>query len=371
MSNKSLIILAKVMIFCSVILIGSGFYLNFKETKPIIDPVTGVTTQDNNNVIITTNDGKPPATTSDTDNNDSNTTNSTITEANNSNSNTSSNSSSNSNANTNSSSSSSSSTTVVPSDTTTSSSDTSGNTSSGTNTNPAPSTEPVVDQNLVFRKNIEDTYGVNVFYGSETSGYSVGNMSTTVLPDSSVSSALAQLNATLAEYPTGFFQEFLNKNITLNVYLIKNYSANNVTGVTDASFKRINISIAMDFPFGESFHHEALHAIEYYIERSGGKFTSWNSFNPTDFSYGSENRNYSYSITNIPSSYFVNNYAQVSQSEDMASTFEYMTASTRYSCFDSHNYPIWKKSEYLSKIIETYFNTVTPEVVEYWERYVY
>ena len=378
MSNKSLIILAKVMIFCSVILIGSGFYLNFKETKPIIDPVTGVTTQDNDNVIITTNDGKPPATTSDTDNNDdsSGTINDTTTGQNSSDSGSSSNSNSGSNSNSNTNSSSSD--TTVPNNTNTSGStsgNTSGNTSSGTNTNTNtntnPTPEPVVDQNFVFRKNIEDTYGVNVFYGSETSGYSVGNMSTTVLPDSSVSSALAQLNATLAEYPTGFFQEFLNKNITLNVYLIKNYSANNVTGVTDASFKRINISIAMDFPFGESFHHEALHAIEYYIERAGGKFTSWSNFNPTDFSYGSENRNYSYSITNIPSSYFVNNYAQVSQSEDMASTFEYMTASTRYSCFDSHNYPIWKKSEYLSKIIETYFNTVTPEVVEYWERYVY
>ena len=141
--------------------------------------------------------------------------------------------------------------------------------------------------------------------------------------------------------------------------------------LVNTSFKRINISIAMDFPFNESFHHEVLHAIEYYIERSGGKFTSWNSFNPADFSYGSENKDYSYSVTGEASSYFVNNYAQVSQSEDRASTFEYMTASKRYSCFDSHGYPIWKKSDYLSRMIDTYFNTVTPEVIDYWERYVY
>ena len=360
MSNKSRIILARVMIFCSVILIGSGVYLNLQETKPIIDPVSDVTTPDNDNVIITTNDGMPPTVTNDNDSDKTGNNDNATAVPNDSTS----------------------SDTPVPNNTTTSGN--TGNTSStgntsGTNTNstpspsPAPEPEPapVVDQNVIFRKSIEDTYGVKVFYGNETSGYSVGGMSTTVIPDSSISSALTQLNDALATYPVGFFQEFLNKNINVNVYLIKNYSANNVTGVTDTSFKRINISIAMDFPFNESFHHEVLHAIEYYIERSGGKFTSWNSFNPADFSYGSENKDYSYSVTGEASSYFVNNYAQVSQSEDRASSFEYMTASKRYSCFDSHGYPIWKKSDYLSRMIDTYFNTVTPEVIDYWERYVY
>lgn len=363
MSNKSRIILARVMIFCSVILIGSGVYLNLQETKPIIDPVSDVTTPDNASVIITTNDGRPP-TTNDNDESDSNKTdnNDTTTVVPNG---------------------STSSGTTVPNNTTTSGNISGNNTNTNTNPTPSPSTTPApepepepepapaVDQNVVFKKSIEDTYGVKVFYGNETSGYAVGGMSTTVIPDSSISSALTQLNDALATYPVGFFQEFLNKSISVNVYLIKNYSANNVTGVTDTSFKRINISIAMDFPFNESFHHEVLHAIEYYIEKSGGKFTSWNSFNPADFSYGSENKNYSYSVTGIASSYFVNNYAQVSQSEDRASTFEYMTASKRYSCFDSHGYPIWQKSDYLSRMIDTYFNTVTPEVIDYWERYVY
>lgn len=357
MSNKSLIILAKVMIFCSVILIGSGVYLNLQETKPIIDPISCVTTPDNDSVIITTNDGMPPTATNDNDSDKTGNSDNATAVPNDSTS----------------------SDTPVPNNTTTSGTTGSAGNASGTNTSPSPvptpepdpEPAPVVDQNVVFRKSIEDTYGVKVFYGNETSGYSVGGMSTTVIPDSSVSSALTQLNTALSTYPVGFFQEFLNKSINVNVYLIKNYSANNVTGVTDTSFKRINISIAMDFPFDESFHHEVLHAIEYYIERSGGKFTSWNSFNPADFSYGTENKNYSYSVTGEASSYFVNNYAQVSQSEDRASTFEYMTASNRYSCFDSHGYPIWQKSDYLSRMIDTYFNTVTPDVIDYWERYVY
>ena len=48
-----------------------------------------------------------------------------------------------------------------------------------------------------------------------------------------------------------------------------------------------------------------------------------------------------------------------------------MTANSRYSCFDSHDYPIWKKSNYISNIIDTYFETVTPRVIDYWERYIY
>ena len=179
MSNKSRIILARVMIFCSVILIGSGVYLNLQETKPIIDPVSDVTTPDNDNVIITTNDGMPPTVTNDNDSDKTGNNDNATAVPNDSTS----------------------SDTPVPNNTTTSGN--TGNTSStgntsGTNTNstpspsPAPEPEPapVVDQNLVFRKSIEDTYGVKVFYGNETSGYNVGGMSTTVIPDSSISSAL-------------------------------------------------------------------------------------------------------------------------------------------------------------------------------------
>ena len=114
-----------------------------------------------------------------------------------------------------------------------------------------------------------------------------------------------------------------------------------------------------------------LHYIEHYIESAGGRFTAWNSFNPLDFTYGVENSSYSYSKTGTPGSYFVNNYAQTSANEDRASTFEYMTASVKYSCYDSNDYPIWKKSNYLSTMIETYFTTVSSSVVDYWERYIY
>lgn len=368
MSNKFLNTLAKFMIFFALILISCGVYLNLHEGS-ILDPVKDIIKVENDNlVIITTNNGQPPATTKDdTDSNNSNGVENSvpidsITTNNNAGTN-------NTNTNTNSNS---------GSNNTGSNATNSGNAGSSTVPATPPSTTPtkpdvtVTDTNFNYKKNIEDTYGIKVFYGTDTVGYTVGSMSTNPLTDdANIKSALDQLNAALAVYPNGFFREFLKQNMNLNVYLIKNYSADNVTGVTDFSLRKVNISIAMDFPFNDSFHHEVLHYIEHYIDKSGGNFNSWNSFNPNGFVYGSENNDYSYNKTGLANSYFVNNYAQSSASEDRASTFEYMTANSRYSCFDSHDYPIWKKSDYISNIIDTYFETVTPRVIDYWERYIY
>lgn len=370
MSNKVTNVLAKTLIVFALILISFGVYLDFDEKNAHIDPITDVIkiVDKENFIIITTQDGLPPT----YDNNNtaadgaSDNGSDLVTESTNSTNN--STSSSNSTNSTNNSASGSNSTNSTNSSASGSNSTINSGNIPSNNTS---SVASVSEENNKLRKSIETLYGVKILYGSDTQGYTIGSMSTVALSDDEVQSALIQLSSALSVYPSDFFREFANKNLSFYFYLIKRYSANNVTGVTDFSLKKINISIAMDFPFGDSFHHEILHAIEHYINLSGGKFTSWSSLNPNDFSYGNENSNYSYSVTGSPASYFVNNYAQVSQSEDMASTFEYMTSSTRYNCFDSHSYPIWQKSDYLSRMIDTYFTTVTPEVIDYWERYVY
>lgn len=375
MSTKLTNKIASIMIFFAILLIMTGLYMNF-STSDVLDPIRDVDKANDNpgEVTITTNDGKPPATNSnDTNTNTNNGSSDTPITNDNTGNNTSSGtdlnpSTSNGNTNTGSN----------------SSNNNTGN-NSGSNTTPStpipdptptpeptPDSTPVVDPLTNYRKQIEDTYGIKVLYGSETNGYVVGSLGTTAITDTNVmKSTLEQLNTALSMYPNGFFREFSKQNMSLNVYLIKNYSAENVTGVTDFAPRRTIISIATDFPFDESFHHEMLHYIEHYIESAGGRFTAWNSFNPLDFTYGVENSSYSYSKTGTPGSYFVNNYAQTSANEDRASTFEYMTASVKYSCYDSNDYPIWKKSNYLSTMIETYFTTVSSSVVDYWERYIY
>lgn len=377
MSTKLTNKIASIMIFFAILLIMTGLYMNF-SISDVLDPIRDVDKANDNpgEVTITTNDGKPPATNSnDTNTNTNNGSSDTPITNDNTGNNTSSGTDLNpstSNGNTN-----------TGSNTNSSNNNTGNN--SGSNTTPStpipdptptpeptPDSTPVVDPLTNYRKQIEDTYGIKVLYGSETNGYVVGSLGTTAITDTNVmKSTLEQLNTALSMYPNGFFREFSKQNMSLNVYLIKNYSAENVTGVTDFAPRRTIISIATDFPFDESFHHEMLHYIEHYIESAGGRFTAWNSFNPLDFTYGVENSSYSYSKTGTPGSYFVNNYAQTSANEDRASTFEYMTASVKYSCYDSNDYPIWKKSNYLSTMIETYFTTVSSSVVDYWERYIY
>lgn len=377
MSTKLTNKIASIMIFFAILLIMTGLYMNF-STSDFLDPIRDVDKANDNpgEVTITTNDGKPPATNSnDTNTNTNNGSSDTPITNDNTGNNTSSGTDLNpstSNGNTN-----------TGSNTNSSNNNTGNN--SGSNTTPStpipdptptpeptPDSTPVVDPLTNYRKQIEDTYGIKVLYGSETNGYVVGSLGTTAITDTNVmKSILEQLNTALSMYPNGFFREFSKQNMSLNVYLIKNYSAENVTGVTDFAPRRTIISIATDFPFDESFHHEMLHYIEHYIESAGGRFTAWNSFNPLYFTYGVENSSYSYSKTGTPGSYFVNNYAQTSANEDRASTFEYMTASVKYSCYDSNDYPIWKKSNYLSTMIETYFTTVSSSVVDYWERYIY
>ena len=377
MSTKLTNKIASIMIFFAILLIMTGLYMNF-STSDVLDPIRDVDKANDNpgEVTITTNDGKPPATNSnDTNTNTNNGSSDTPITNDNTGNNTSSGTDLNpstSNGNTN-----------TGSNTNSSNNNTGNN--SGSNTTPStpipdptptpeptPDSTPVVDPLTNYRKQIEDTYGIKVLYGSETNGYVVGSLGTTAITDTNVmKSTLEQLNTALSMYPNGFFREFSKQNMSLNVYLIKNYSAENVTGVTDFAPRRTIISIATDFPFDESFHHEMLHYIEHYIESAGGRFTAWNSFNPLDFTYGVENSSYSYSKTGTPGSYFVNNYAQTSANEDRASTFEYMTASVKYSCYDSNDYPIWKMSNYLSTMIETYFTTVSSSVVDYWERYIY
>ncbi len=233
---------------------------------------------------------------------------------------------------------------------------------------------PTIEEtNNILRRTIEDTYGIKVMYGSETDGYSAGTMAAVSITDSNViKSGLEQLNTALALYPTDFFREFGNSNFNLKVYLVQRYATANVTGITELYGNNVIISISMDYSFAESFHHETYHYIEHYIERRGGEFSIWNTYNPVNFVYGgTANLKLSFNRTWDASAPFVNNYAQSDADEDRASTFEYMTASSKASCYNSVDYPIWKKSSYMALMIDTYFDTVDSSVIDYWERFIY
>ena len=102
----------------------------------------------------------------------------------------------------------------------------------------------------------------------------------------------------------------------------------------------------------------------------GANYTTWNTLNPIGFNYGEANNSYSYVSTGNINASFVNNYAQTDQYEDRASTFEYMMDDTEAGCLQTGT-PIWKKAKYISEQVDAVFQTVSPNILEYWERYVY
>lgn len=239
-------------------------------------------------------------------------------------------------------------------------------------TPPVQPTTPTIDEtNYTLRNEIETKYGITVKYGSEVSGYNVGGMSTTIISDATESrTALNNLKSTLSLYPNGFFQEIANNGFPLTIYLIKRYSTANVTGVTDSTNRSIIISIATDYDFDDTLHHEVYHYIEKYIFSKGFRFTSWNTLNPADFTYGIINNNYAYSRVYSADAPFVNSYAQTDEYEDRASTFEYMMMPNKASCLNTGK-PVWLKAKTMSEQIDYFLETVKPNVTEYWERFVY
>ena len=103
--------------------------------------------------------------------------------------------------------------------------------------------------------------------------------------------------------------------------------------------------------------------------KKGASFTTWNSLNPQGFSYGNINNNLSYASTYSQDAPFVNAYAMTSAEEDRASTFEYMMAGSKASCLN-YGTTVWKKSTVIKNMIETVYNTASPNTTEYWERYL-
>jgi hypothetical protein len=225
-------------------------------------------------------------------------------------------------------------------------------------------------KNEILRKEIEKEFSVSVKYGKETEGYAVGGVTTTSITDPNlVNNKLDDLYDTLSLYPEGIFKEIKDGGIPLTIYLINNYSEYGITGVTDSSYDYANISIAAIYDFPESFYHESYHYMERYMFKKKANFNSWDSLNPDDFEWNTIDGSLSYSNTFSESAPFVNNYAQTSGAEDRASTFEYMMANTKASCLNKNN-PIWYKATYIAMTMESVFNTVSSDNIEYWERFI-
>lgn len=329
--------LAKVFIAFSFVLVFVGIGLDL-DNKTLINPVTGTHTigNSNNDINITTTDATIPSDSSGGENSNSQTNGST--------------GSSNVGGNGNSA--------TTP--------------STGERYQSTTESQSGIDvTNNDLRNSIQNRYGITVRYGAETNGYTVGGLSSIMLSDANrINELLNSLNYNLSLYPSGFFQETKQGDYSLTIYLLKRYSQENVTGITDSTTKNVVISLATDYSFVESLHHELYHYIEKYMFYRGVNYTTWNSLNPVGFNYGKTNTAISYVNTQDPYASFVNIYAQTDEYEDRASTFEYMMSTSEASCLVTGT-TIWKKAKYMCEQIDAVFQSVSPSVTEYWERYIY
>ena len=229
----------------------------------------------------------------------------------------------------------------------------------------------VEETNNVLRNDLQKKYGITIKYGSEIGKYVVGGYSTNAINDPMIiNDSLNRLKDSLKLYPDGIFDEIKNKGgIYLSIYLVDNYSDDIITGITDSNTNSAIISVAVTHPFEETFYHETYHYFERYMFIRGVNFNNWSIYNPSGFTYGVINKDYSYTSTYSQNAYFVNSYAQYSAEEDRASTFEYMMASNKALCMNQGT-PVWIKAKVMKEAIEASFSTVSPKKVEYWERFI-
>ena len=222
-----------------------------------------------------------------------------------------------------------------------------------------------------LRNEIEKKYSIKVLYGDETEGYTVSSIGTKKMTDLvKINEQLNKLNNALSKYPRGLFREIKKGGIPLTIFLINSYEEINITGITDSNYNYANISIAAIHPFEESFYHESYHYIERYLFKKGASYNSWDSLNPSGFNWGTIDSKLSYNMTNIDTAPFVNNYAQSSAEEDRASIFEYMMSDVEATCFRNRNNTIWLKSNYMAMTMESTLDSISPNYVEHWEKWL-
>ncbi len=231
-------------------------------------------------------------------------------------------------------------------------------------------TDPLVETNNQLRNSIEDKYGINIKYGSEIGSYNVTNLTITHQTDpSTINTALNTLNQELSLYPNGFIKETTDIGLNLNLYIIKRYSQDYVTGITDSRNANIIISLATDYSIKDTIHHEIFHYIENYLLNVGGTFDTWDNQNPGDFVYNHLNSSYTCNINNPIEAKFINNYAQTNAYEDRASTFEFMMKDYKSTCFIKNN-TIDIKATFIANQLDQFFQSVNSYTTEHWERFL-
>lgn len=237
---------------------------------------------------------------------------------------------------------------------------------------PSPKTQEQI--NNEYRNQIRAKYNVSIGYKDELDGNYANDYAipTKIYDDDEIYSHLKKIDSALSKYPSSFFKEIKNKWKQVTIYLVKSIKEG-TAGLTDNRNPNTTI-ILLDtgsYLFESTLHHEMMHYIDCYLATIIGASALENSmaeFNPQGFVYGNQNNDYVYFFSNPY--YFISSYSKTNYKEDRAVIFEDMMFRSLKKEYYVKGNPINEKAKVISKQLSTYFDSVSDNVVEHWERFI-
>lgn len=225
-----------------------------------------------------------------------------------------------------------------------------------------------------YRNELSNKYGVLVSYKDEIDNnyYSNYTVPERQYDDEKINKVLLKINEALNKYPGSFFKEIKNKWKPLTIDLVKKVGTD-IAGLTDnGNPNTVVILINTEgFLFESTLHHEIMHYIDCYLANIIGVDeleSSISKLNPEGFKYGDQTNEYVYYYSQTP--YFLSAYSKSNFMEDRAVIFsDMMFRSLKKDYYTSGN-PINEKAKVISNQLEKYFDCVSSNTIETWERFI-
>lgn len=252
-----------------------------------------------------------------------------------------------------------------------------------------------------LKEDIEQKYGVNIYYGADAVGSFSDYDAALCEKDIDILNALVILDRDVFSYfPDGFFRKMIDGTIvkSYDIYLAGSITCNNEYGLSsaggvtnvedDRQIMLLDIQNSEQSDLEITIAHETWHTIEAYVSRisllnpdaeyfSLPSFSYWYALNPKDFyylydysdDYYSEGAKYTiYAEDAAPENiYFIDTYAKINELEDKARLFETIFSGIRgeYGIYESE--PLMTKARFMSAVVREAFEI--PDSTELiWEK---
>ena len=227
-----------------------------------------------------------------------------------------------------------------------------------------------------YRKELESKYSVKILYKDENINYLIsGYIGTEKLyDDSEIYKYLQEIDISLSKYPSGFFKEMKDNNVSLTIYMVNKIDGN-YSGMTDGR-NQSNVIVTIKtgtYLFDYTLHHELMHYIDIYltqIDNSLNLEEAMKQYNPEGFSYGTSDSTYDYNYQNASSAYFISSYGRENYLEDRAVLFSDMMTRTFKKDYYNEGTFINKKANLINNQLHKYYNCVKDNIKEHWERFL-